>query len=181
MATVKVLVHKCLQKIEGYIPPGTKCGCRKWISIPKAMIMVEEGDAAYVITEMRISEVDEPCRLCGGLPGFQKYCGECRASGTVKVRKLFTVQGENIYLTSAKKTPRTPTLEKAHVERAITGKQADIDRIEYYGNLGILLLGELGAQIMDAKTGEIIKPGKPEPKDDASKGEGERYDYGRSV
>ena len=107
MAIVKVLVHKCLQKIEGYIPPGTKCGCRKWISIPKAMIMVEEGDAAYVITEMRISEVDEPCRLCGGLPGFQKYCGECRASGTVKVRKLFTVTG---VVLSNKFTSKLPML-----------------------------------------------------------------------
>lgn len=180
MATVKVLVHKCLQKIEGYIPPGTKCGCRKWVAVAKAMEMVEEGDAAYVITEMRISEVDEPCHICAGIEGFKKNCGACLALGTVKVRKLFTVQGENIYLTSAKKTPRTPTIEKAHIERSFSHK-TDVDRIECYGDLGVELLGELGAQITNAKTGEIVKPGKPEPKDDASKGEGERYDYGRSV
>lgn len=180
MATVKVLVHKCLQKIEGYIPPGTRCGCRKWISVPKAAVMVEEGDAAYVITEMRISEVDEPCHLCGNIDGFKKYCGACLSMGTIKVRKLFTVQGENIYLTSAKKTPRTPTIERTHIERAF-GKQADVDRIEYYGSLGILLLGEFGAEIRDGKTGEIVKPGKPEPENDASTGTGRDYDYGRSV
>lgn len=180
MAIVKVLVHKCLQKIEGYIPPGTRCGCRKWVPIPKAAVMVEEGDAAYVITEMRISEVDEPCHICAGLEGFKKNCGACLGSGTVKVRKLFTVQGENIYLTSAKKTPRTPTIERPHIERSFS-HVSDVDRIEYYGNLGIKLLGELGAQITDAKTGEIIKLGNPEPENDASKGQGEEFDYGRSV
>jgi hypothetical protein len=74
-------------------------------------------------------------------------------------------------------------------------------RIEEYGDMNQEELGSFGAELRDAKTGKIIKPGKLEPADEATyfppgsitfrdgsknklgywKIEGRRFDYGRAL
>lgn len=181
-----VRVHTCIQRIEGYIEK--KCRCRRFIPKSEAEIMTQIGDAEYTIESLKVSERKIDCSFCGGIKPFVKSCGVCNGQGNFSFKETFVVRGADIYMTSAMKTPRTPTIEKNHIlrqfqqDRTKNGFISEAkERMHVYGVLNKLVLGELGAELRDSKTGEIILDGRPEPEDNAKTGTGREYDWGRSI
>jgi hypothetical protein len=79
------------------------------------------------------------------------------------------------------RTPRTATIEANHLDYAYILQNKDAaKRIELYHESDQLSLVKLGAQLRDTK-GEILFEGTPEPEDDPKKGQGRKYDYGRTI
>lgn len=79
-----------------------------------------------------------------------------------------------------KKTPRVATIEAPHIERAyVYGKKEAQQRIEQYGEMVAYELYDLGATLK--KNGKVVAQGKVEPKNDAARGIGRDYDYGRAL
>ena len=184
----KVLVHSCLKKEQGWdedsvLPDG--CRCRRWITVLEAKGFVDTGEAAFVTVLRRGGESEADCHICGKLPEYQKHCTACEGTGIIKTKKDVSIRGENIvFVSNLKKTPRTATIEKAHIERKLMSKAKEFreeSRIDAYERLTVEFLGELGAEVRESKTGEITKPGIPEPADDPKLHTGRRYDYGRAL
>jgi hypothetical protein len=186
----KVLVHSCFDKESDtpLMPKG--CRCRTWKSTTEAAKLVESGIYRYVLAFEKTVQTEEICPNCSNDKNLKKTCIQCDKTGTVLVTSKYPVLGEDIILASevskenikTVKVKRAPTLEKAHIQRAvISGNVHEQMRIEEYGETGFLLLGSLGAEVRNRKTGEIIVKGHPEPKDDIKTGTGRRFDYGRSL
>lgn len=180
MEIKKVRLHTCNQKIEGYIVD--KCRCRKFVALEKAAELIDDGFANHVIISLKIIQVKEVCRICGGENKFKKRCGECFGSGEVLRSKIHTEIGEDIYRRPFLKTPRTATIEEEHIEYAYIKEDHDAQkRIELYHGLNQGSLAELGAALIDSKTRKVFLSGSPEPEDDAKKWRGRTYDWGRSI
>jgi hypothetical protein len=171
----KVLVHSCFQKKKKVLSP-TKCRCRQYLSVMEAASLVNQGLAQYVIASEKIVESDEVCNVCAGIDNLKKTCTVCGGTGSVKHSKVFVIRGEDIIYISldgkknakTTKVKKSPTIEKAHIERAyVDGNITDQSRIESYGVSNKEFLISLISGF--------------EPEDDASKGTGRRYDYGRKL
>lgn len=180
MEIKKVRVHTCNQKMEGHIVD--KCRCRKFITVENAEQLIEDGYARNITVSIRWADVIILCPICAGEVKLRKRCHACKNTGEVSVSRPEIITGEDIYMRPFLKTPRTATIEEEHIEYAfIKGDRAALRRIEQYGNLNQRVLGELGAEVRDQRTGNIVIEGKKEPENDKSKGQGRKYDYGRTI
>lgn len=180
MEIKKVRVHTCNQTFEGRITD--RCRCRKFVTLEKAEQLKNDGVAANVITSYKTIEVEEQCPICDGAANLKKSCRLCGKTGRVLRKKGHFEYGEDIYMRSVLRTPRTATIESKHTIYAYVQEDRDaVKRIELYNDLSQLVLAQLGAALIDGRTGEIVVEGTPEPKDDAKKGQGRTYDYGRSI
>jgi len=186
MENTKVRLHTCDQVKEDNLKPegllAEKCRCRKLVTLKKAAELIEDGVARNIIISYQVVEVEDVCSVCGGQDGFKKRCRVCNNTGKVLKDKPVIETGEDIYMRPFLKTPRTATVEAKHFEYAYVKNDRDArKRIDLYHVLDQLALAKLGASLADAKTGEVLFEGTPEPLDDAKKGQGRTYDYGRSI
>lgn len=134
------------------------------------------GAAQYVVIAVKIEKSTTLCLICNQIPQFQKGCLGCGGKGVLDIKKRFPVYGHDIIRNvneegqrnTTTKVKKSPTIEKAHMERAyVDGRQDEQLRIEEYG----------------AITRDFIKSliSGYEPADDQKTGTGRRYDYGRSI
>jgi len=171
-------------------PPAKKCRCRQFISSDKAEEMVKRGEALWVVKEHIRGTREETCRLCHGDPQV-KNCAFCGGKGTVEVNASADIRTYDIVLANNEaadkkdkkqrpglmmKTPRVATIESKHIWRAYgdaliagrwVGSNEARDRIEEYGRMARESLAELVVGF--------------EPDDDPKKGQGRKYDFGRSI
>jgi hypothetical protein len=174
-------VHSCYSQHLGENKPK-RCRCRKKVSLADATREVERGFAQWVVLSQTMVSVKETCSVCAN-DILKKGCQNCQGTGEVEKSYPSKVHGMDIVLVTAgtedddgnlvykpvkaKKTPRTATIEKAHICRAyVDGDQEEIERIEIYG------LMTLAARI-DMKIGF-------EPEDDPKTGTGRNCDWGRT-
>jgi hypothetical protein len=186
----KVLVHSCFDK-KSDIPLTPKdCRCRRWKSADEAAKLVRDGTYRYIVVSGKSVQIEETCPICSDDKNSKKNCIGCNRTGKVLVTADYPVLGEDIILASESgkentktvKIKKAPTLEKAHIQRAyISGVAHEQMRIEEYGESGFMLLGSLGAEVRNRKTGKIIVKGHPEPEDNEATATGRRFDYGRSL
>lgn len=136
----------------------------------EAEILIKDGEAVYTVVERKLKPFETTCPLCNGDKDV-KNCAQCAGAGTIVRQIKIDINGEDIVaITVALKTPRTPTIESDHIERAYLGgygAEAAAKRIEAYGESNRELINSL-----------IVGY---EPADDPKTGTGRRYDYGRSV
>ncbi len=201
---MKILVHHCIVQetiVYGLMEPSSdiKCRCSKKISLKRATQLVKNGEASWVTAKRARGEREQTCRLCEGNKEV-KNCALCAGKGFTVEAYTEDTPGNDILLISRNpadskdkksyflkpKTPRTPTIEKSHIERAIDFEDVK-ERIEDYGWMIQLVLHELGAEIryrrkpgMTSKTLEGFE-GHSEPADNPATGEGRNYDYGRAI
>ena len=188
MDNTQVRLHTCDQvngdglRIEGLV--DQKCRCRKFVSLAEAAQLILDGAALAIITSAYPIEEKKVCRICEGLENLVKSCDNCKKTGFVVETRLDIRRGEDIYMRPVKRTPRTATVEAKHIGYAYNdarrGSRAS-DRIEESNYLDEMMLVELGAQLRDQLTGEIIIKGTPEPEDNPKTGQGRRFDYGRTI
>jgi hypothetical protein len=205
METRKVLKHTCFQQQDPLRPK--RCRCRKYVTTTEAARLVKDGGAQYVVAYEREIAVEEVCNVCGNDEKLRRTCLECNHTGKHMVEKKIPIYGDDIIITvgsrgrklvnlTAKKTPRSPTIERGHIIRANNDpddpvSQAARERIEMWGRDTAFWLHSLGAAVRivvndklhpgELRRGAVILQGHPEPEDDAKKGTGRRYDYGRAV
>lgn len=151
------------------LPPGKKrCTCRQEVTPEEAKELIEDGEAVYIVVERTFKPFEMTCTLCEG-DKTVKNCALCGGKGTVTKSYTVDINGDDIVaITVALKTPRTPTIEQGHIERAyVDGIKVAQDRIEAYGESNRDFINSL-----------IVGY---EPADDPKTGTGRRYDYGRSV
>lgn len=205
MEIKKVKKHTCKQ---GRSPKN--CNCRKYISETEAAILLKNGRAERVIVGWKEFSVDCPVCLDGK---YKDTCDYCQKTG--RVRKKDAVEGDDITVvleTNRKvtKTPRSPTIERGHIERAFDdfgagGRVAEAarNRIAEYQLITLkekvrLLVKNYDAEIFEAawrvweagrSAVEILNSPftkfpielRTEPSDDRKNGVGRYYDYGRPV
>jgi len=181
----KVLVHSCLKREEGHDednPLPANCRCRKWLSVPDAKSLVDDGEAEYVAAFRRTIDTEVPCHICGQVPVLVKSCRSCDQTGFIKGKKIIIIRGEDIvFVSRLKKTPRTATIEKAHIERTNEGHKDEVIRADFYEILTVEFHESLGAAKIAKPSNTVINPGKPEPEDNPKLGTGRKYDWGRPV
>lgn len=177
----KIRVHTCgNQRYEGYITE--KCRCRKYVTQEKAEQLKNDGYAAHVITSIKTIDVEDICSMCEGNDRLKKSCKACGKTGIETKKRNLIEYGEDIYMRPILRTPRTATIEKNHLEYAYVKLDKDAARrIELYHESDQSALGDLGAEIRNPVTGEVVRKGTPEPKNDPAKGQGRDHDYGRAI
>ncbi len=189
-------------------PPAAKCRCRQSISKEKAKKKVDDGEARFVVLKRDYEQVEVPCPLCQADPEF-KNCPNCNGTGRGKVDNVKEQLGDDIVLVSraakdkrerkyrpalAMKTPRVATIESEHLELAFSGsvetKVVDGKKIRVWANLQANAkaaqdrIEEYGRLILEARAyigPDKIPAIKPEPENNAKKGTGFDYDYGRAI
>jgi len=195
-----VRVHTCLPQqmiVLGKWQPSAvlrKCTCREIISEDEARSRIKHGEAKWIVVSREQVEIETACKHCQGDDDLKRTCPNCKGAGkSVKLVDNDRLGNDIVELPHAGKssrvsTPRVPTVEWKHIDRAyLDGNERAAERIEEYGTLGQLSLAELGAEVRikmtgKAKNGEnVIYPGRPEPENNRSKGEGRDYDYGRTI
>jgi hypothetical protein len=207
MEIKKVLMHTCFQQDHPLSP--VKCRCRKYIPAVDALRMIAEGTAQVVVKKYVDLEVQEPCPICAGDEKLVRSCFACSKLGKVTVTKKQPIYGEDVIVTvgerknkfantTAKKTPRSPTIESNHILRGIGAFGGIVDaareRWDEYEQLTLkerirLLVPRIPVNIFDAvwnlwqSNPELPFPFilNPEPEDDLKTGTGRRFDYGRSI
>lgn len=193
METKKVLAHSCLKREQGFtendiLPAG--CRCRLFVTLSRAQELINNGEAANVAVLRKVVPVEEPCTICGQDPVFVKSCTNCDKTGIVKSNDYRIIRGEDIvFVSNLKKTPRTATIEKAHIERTFEGHRNEGVRTDFYEILTVEFLNSLGATVYqngrvvedEFIDGKLIRKGKSEPTDDPQLHTGREYDYGRPV
>jgi len=204
--TKQVRGHTCFQKEHPLSP--VNCNCRKYIDITEADRLVAEGIGQNIVKSYKTLTVEEVCPTCAGDEKLKRSCTHCRTTGTVQVNKQLPVYGEDIIVTVspqgkrmsnriAQKTPRSPTIEKGHIQRSVgelgKGSEAAIDRIDEYEMLTLKERMRLlvSANVLEFEAAfrtwiqdvskEFPLPLRLEPEDNAKKGEGRLYDFGRPV
>jgi hypothetical protein len=198
----KVLVHSCLKREDGFdedypLPPG--CRCREWVSMAEAKQKVDDGEAQYVAAFSRVVDTETDCHICLQDPVLVRSCFNCNKTGIVEGRKTVVIRGENIvFISRLKKTPRTATVEKAHIERTNEGHKDEVTRTDIYNELTLEFFNSLGAWIIkkpDNMPKEValqkglvkrvehgkFKQGKLEPEDDPKLHTGRAHDFGRPI
>lgn len=182
METVdKVLAHTCFQLESGAAPdkPLTpkKCRCREYISKKQAAAEVALGVAQYINIVDKILEIESVCPTCDQQDMLMKSCHQCSGTGRCLIKKAIIVPGVDIIRTvslDGKRNTKTtqvkksPTLEKAHLERAwVSNNKEEQERIELYG----------------ISQKEFIKSliSGYEPEDNIKTWTGRKYDFGRSI
>ena len=181
MEIKKVLAHTCFQRKKGMerdtpLSPK-KCRCRQYVTVSQAAAEVALGMAQYIVTLDKMIEVEETCAVCAGQDNLKKSCKSCAGAGIVTLSKRVQVRGQDIIRTVSEdgtknttttQVKKSPTIEKAHIERAYVDDRRDEQlRIEEYGALTKDFIQNLVVGF--------------EPVDDPKTGTGRRYDYGRSV
>ena len=204
--TKQVREHTCFQKEHPLSP--VNCNCRKYIDITEADRLVAEGIGQNIVKSYKTLTVEEVCPTCAGDEKLKRSCTHCRTTGTVQVNKQLPVYGEDIIVTVspqgkrmskriAQKTPRSPTIEKGHIQRSVgelgKGSEAAVDRIDEYEMLTLKERMRLlvNANVLEFEAAfrtwiqdvskEFPLPLRLEPEDNAKKGEGRSYDFGRPV
>lgn len=176
-----ILVHSC--------EPGRKCRCREFKTADEAAILVQSGTADYEEVGRQITTVEEVCSQCLGNESLKKSCAVCNHKGTVAKTHTSPILGKNIRLRVDKRikegkehaSPRSQTIERPHIERALDGNKIDQERINIYGRLDKISLAVLGAELLTADRKKVLRKGKPEPENNPKTMTGRRYDYGRPI
>lgn len=181
MEIKKVIAHTCFQRKKGIerdtpLSPS-KCRCRQYVSANQAEVEVSLGLAQYVVVLDKTIELEEVCRVCAAQDNLKKTCKNCAGIGVVKISQRVQIKGQDIIRTVSEdgtknitttQVKKSPTIEKAHIERAyVDGRRDEQLRIEEYGALTKDFISSL-----------IVGY---EPEDNRDKGTGRRFDYGRSV
>src|SRR5579859_1617075 len=187
-------VHTCVfqeQVAEGKKEPNAskKCRCQQVIEYKEANERVKLGEAHWIVVKIERGTEERVCPHCGG--NDVRACDRCKGTGTINAPVEWkTFNGDIVLVNHRTKsnrisTPKTPTIESEHILRFVTfdgendkvAKEAK-ERIEEYGRMIQWSLQELGAELRDAKTKEILIDGRPEPANNKKKGEGRDYDWG---
>jgi hypothetical protein len=201
---MNILVHHCIAQekiVYGLMEPSPniKCRCKKKISLKRATKLVADGDASWIIQSRLRGQRQQTCRLCKGSPDVQK-CPLCLDKKVTEEAYVEDTPGSDILLISQnphdtkdkksfflkKKTPRAPTIEEGHIERAMDDAEA-YERVEEYGWMIQEALHAQGAEVRyrrghkkELQTLEGFE-GHLEPANNAKRGEGRDYDFGRSI
>lgn len=160
--------------------PILKCRCRQQVTLEEANKHLDEGTARRLVTKRWYEPVAIACKLCKGDETF-KNCARCHGKRTEVENVTREEHGDAIVAVSQPtvdktrkyrpvvtgKTPRTQTIEKAHMERLVQGRKDEAERIEAYG----LMIKEVQASLIVGY----------EPEDNPKTGEGRRFDYGRAI
>lgn len=189
-------------------PRKRTCRCRKVVDYLTANEMVKVGEALWFVVARERGVQTIACPLCDRQEDASKTCDVCKGTGVTEVPVVWDTYTDDIVLinhrtkTNKVSTPRVATIESEHIERAyVDGVKEAAERIEEYGQLIQWTLQELGAEMRDVKTQQIIIDGKPEPlnvrvsyppgsitfKDGTTNKswywttEGRDFDYGRTV
>jgi hypothetical protein len=154
--------------------PARTCRCRKLIEYKDANDWVKWGDALWVVTKWEGGSEERVCNLCKAEGDFRS-CDNCKGTGKTQVGIFWATYNGDIVLVNHRtksnriSTPKTPTIEKGHIERFILFKGQDDkvakeaqERIEEYGRMNQLNLQSLGAELRDLKTRELLIAGIPE-------------------
>jgi hypothetical protein len=193
MDNTHVRVHTCKQidgeglRMEGLVTE--KCRCRKFVSLAQAAEYILDGVALSVVLSVEPIEEKKICRICENDDRLKKSCDNCGKAGYVSETRLDVRRGEDIYMRPVKKTPRTATIEAKHIGYAFDtvspgsedGPNRAKKRIDNYHVLDRIMLVELGAELVDKATGEVLIEGTPEPPDDPKTATGRKYDWGRAI
>jgi hypothetical protein len=207
MDTKKILEHTCFQRDNPLSPVG--CRCRKYITTVEAAKLITQGSAQFVVKGYKTASIEEDCPLCAGQEKRVRSCVMCKRTGKVTVNKKMEIYGDDIIITigskgkrlanaTAKKTPRSPTIEQGHIERLVgaigNSTQAASNRIDEYEMLTLkerlrLLVVNYNLEAFEiAWALWVLDPAcefpmklRLEPVDDAKTHTGRRYDFGRSV
>jgi len=169
--------------------------------------MVENGEASWVVIKRTQEAAEKTCSLCGADPEI-KNCANCGGRGKEPGTIVIEEYGNDLVLISAppadgkkrssalkKKTPRTATLERKHVELAyVYNFEQAQERIEEYGLMILEALAFVGPALTpcELKEGCPFRPGEPkhnhgsfaiklEPPDDPVARTGRQYDWGRGI
>lgn len=142
----KVLAHTCFQIGKGLAKDTPlspkKCRCRQFVTATAAAAEVELGTAQYVVVIDKIIEVEDTCSICANIDNLKRSCQACGGTGVAKTNRVFVVRGEDIIRTVSEdgrtktvttQVKKSPTIEKAHIERAVEGNLEEQARIEAYG------------------------------------------------
>lgn len=181
-------VHVCFQQHLGEQKPK-KCRCKKLITLHEATKEVREGRAQWLVLFRRPGVVEETCPICDADENKRQSCHNCGGLGVASKTFYQETYADDIVQATvgcedndgneifksvmSKQTPRVPTIERTHIERAyIEEVKDDQERIELYG------LAILEARVTSGKHAIEIKP---EPEDNEELGIGERYDWGRAI
>ena len=202
-----VLEHTCFQKDDPLTP--VRCKCRKYISTIEAAKLITQGTAQFVIKGYKTVPREDICPHCNGADKLMQSCIVCKGAGKFTINVKLPIYGEDIIITvtekgkqlanaTAKKTPRSPTIEEGHIERLVGAignhPEAAADRILEYELLTLKERLRLLTVNNDLKTFEAAWQDwlldtnqefplelRREPVDDFKTHTGRRYDYGRSV
>lgn len=179
MEIKKVLAHTCFQTGKGFAKDTPlspkKCRCRQFVTLAEAAAEVALGVAQYTVVVDKFVEVEDTCSICANVDNLRKSCQACGGTGVSKTVKVLTVRGEDIIRTVSEdgrsktvttQVKKSPTIEKAHIERAAEGNTEEQARIEAYGasNKDFLLSLISGY----------------EPENNPKTGTGRDYDWGRA-
>ena len=146
-----------------------KCRCRKLVEYAVANEMVKFGEAMWFVVSRERGIQTVTCPLCGPKDP-SKSCDLCKGTGVTEAPAVWDTYTEDIVLinhrtkTNKVSTPRVATIESEHIERAyVDGVKEAAERIEEYGQLIQWTLQEMGAEMRDSKTKEVVLEGRPEP------------------
>lgn len=196
--------------LEEKEPPAPKCPCRRKITVAEATEIVKRGEAKWIVKSRKRGVRSVICSHCKGGSDI-KICAKCDGTGKQEESYVEDIPGTDIVYTSADsvdqrekkkrkwlapKTPRVATIESEHISRAyLDGNKEAVMRIEEYG---MLIVKEQLRQLANDMTNEEFDaswkkyeddncppyspvPIRQEPKNNAAKGEGRDYDFGRTV
>jgi hypothetical protein len=169
--------------------------------------MVKVGEAMWFVVARERGVQTVTCPMCGNDDPLIS-CEICKGGGTAQVPAVWDTYTDDIVLinhrtkTNKVSTPRVATIESEHIERAYIDNVKEAQaRIEEYGQLIQWTLQEMGAEMQDVGTKQVVIEGKREPRNerksfppgtvtfaDGSKNkswywitEGRDVDYGRAV
>jgi hypothetical protein len=136
------------------------------VSPQTARQLVDLGVAEYLTLRIESVELKIACPLCSNDDLLKKSCSNCNKTGEVTRTELIPIRSNDIVMVTvgsgeeddpkiyrpvmALRTPRSPTIEKAHIERALDNP-AEQERIEIYQQM-----------IVEAQKALIV-PFKPDP------------------
>jgi hypothetical protein len=168
--------------------------------------MVKWGEAMWVVVERTWRLYTKVCSLCGGDEKLIKACIFCNATGKENKKIYDEKYNNDIVLikhrtkSNRPSTPRVPTIESEHIERAYVecNKEA-AERIEEYGLLILEARAFPGPKrchhdpklkcircALPEAVQEALKDQKlyaigVEPEDNPVTREGRKYDWGRAI
>lgn len=175
-------------------PPAPFCRCKKRIDYKEADLMVKQGAAKWVVIGRTRGAAEVDCTFCASMTDSEKRsCAKCKGTGKIVENKVWEDFNKDIVLLGddregfKAKTPRVATVEKKHIIRAFVDKlEYAVARIEEYARMiqeALALFGpknrcKLGASLIDARTGETIVEGNPEPENNFELAQGREWDRG---
>lgn len=118
--------------------PAPPCRCKQLVDYDEANKLVKRGEASWVVTGIKaVVKVEVDCPLCANKTEAEKktlvVCGDCKGTGKVtESREILSYNNDIVLLSSIavdpknkrhrwntrNKTPRVPTIEAKHIDRA---------------------------------------------------------------